>query len=82
MTVMAAALLLAGCSRSPEAAAVSTNADMVADRLEAEAKNMDALAETTTNQAAAEALQNASSGLDAAADNVRDAADAKVDNMR
>jgi hypothetical protein len=81
--VLAAAGLMsvAACSKSPEAAAVENNGDMLADNMEMQADNMDAMADNTSNAAAAATLENAADNMNAAADNVRDAADAKADNM-
>ena len=72
---------LGACNKSPEAAAVENNADMVADNLEATADNLEDAADATTNGSAEAVLDNAADNMNAAADNVRDAADAKVDNM-
>jgi hypothetical protein len=82
--VLAAAGLMsvAACNKSPEAAAVENNADMLADNMEMSADNMEAAADNTSNAAAAATLENAADNMNAAADNVRDAADAKADNMQ
>ena len=72
---------VAACHKSPEAAAVENNADMLADNLESQADNMDAMADNASNGVAAAAMENASDNLDAAASNVRDAGEEKADNL-
>ena len=81
--VLAAAGLMsvATCSKSPEAAAVENNADMLADNMEMQADNLDAMADNTSNATAEAVLENKADNINAAADNVRDAAEAKADNM-
>ncbi|WP_375404744.1 hypothetical protein [uncultured Sphingomonas sp.] len=74
-------LPLAACSRSPEATAVQVNADMLADDLEAQADNMEALAEDAANADAAAAIEGASANLAAEADNVRDVAEDAAQNL-
>jgi hypothetical protein len=49
--------------------------------MEAQADNIDALADNTSNASAAAALENVADNTNAAADNVRDAAEAKADNL-
>ena len=53
--VLAAAGLMsvAACTKSPEAAAVENNADMLADNMEMQADNLEAVADNTSNSAAA-----------------------------
>lgn len=82
--VLAAAGLmsLAACHKSPEAAAVENNADMLADNMEMQADNMDAMADNSSNGMAAGMMENAADNMNAMADNVRDAADKKADNMQ
>ena len=74
-------LPLAACSRSPEAAAVEVNADMLADDLEAQADNMEALVESAANADAAAAIEGASENLATEADNVRDVAEDVARNL-
>ncbi|MGN6278658.1 MAG: hypothetical protein ACTHM8_08035 [Sphingomonas sp.] len=80
--VAAAGLMtLAACNKSPEAAAVENNGDMVADNMDATADNMSAMADNTSNAMASDQLDNAADNMHDAADNVRDNADAVADNM-
>ncbi len=81
--VLAAAGLMsvAACNKSPEAAAVENNADMLADNMEAQADNIDALADNTSNATAEAVLENKADNINSAADNVRDAGEAKADNL-
>jgi hypothetical protein len=78
---IAAAVLVAACSESPEAVSVENRADMLARDLEAQADNMEALADATANAATEAALENAADGLDEAADNVRDSAEDVAANL-
>ena len=81
--ILAAAGLmsLAACNKSPEAAAVENNADMIADNYEATADNLSAMADNTSNATAEAVLDNSADHLNAVADNVRDAGEAKADNV-
>jgi hypothetical protein len=74
-------LPLAACSRSPEATAVEVNADMLADNLEAQADELEALAGNAANADAAAAIEGASENLAADADNVRDVAEDVARNL-
>lgn len=65
----------AGCSRQPETSAATTNAEVIADQLEAKANNYAMMADQSTNSAAALALENASVSLDEQSANLRVAAD-------
>jgi hypothetical protein len=77
--VMAGLLALPACSESPERAAAVTNADQLARELEAQADNMEALADDAADANTAALIEQASENLEAAADNVRDAADEASD---
>lgn len=82
--VLAAAGLMsvAACNdKTPAADNVIANAELVSDNLTATADNLVAVADNTTNGAAAAAIGNAADQLNAAASNVREAADAKVENL-
>ncbi len=74
-------LPLAACSQSPEATAVEVNADMLADDLEAQAANLEALAGNAADADAAAAIESASENLEADAGNVRDAAEDVARNL-
>ena len=74
-------LPLAACSRSPEATAVEVNADMLADNLEAQADELEALAGNAADADAVAAIEDASENLAADADNVRDVAEDMARNL-
>jgi hypothetical protein len=82
--VAAAAGLLSvsACSKSPEAAAVENNAEMMQDALDNAADNLEAMADESANAAAAESMENQADTLEQASDNVGAAAEAKIDNMQ
>ena len=82
--ILAAAGLMtvAACHKSPEAAAVENNADMLADNMEMQADNMDAMADNTSNVTAAAVMSNAADNMNAMASNVRDDAKAETKNMQ
>lgn len=81
--VAAAAGLLsvAACTKTPEQEAVLNNAEVVADNLEATADNLEAISNTTLDPTAKDSAEAGAENLNAAASNVRDAADAKADNL-
>ncbi|WP_241656509.1 hypothetical protein [Sphingomonas oligophenolica] len=81
--VLAAAGLMsvAACSKSPEAAAVENNGDMMADNMEMQADNMMDMSNTTMDPTAKDNTEAMAENMDDAADNVRDAAEEKADNM-
>jgi uncharacterized lipoprotein YajG len=82
LAVAATGLLsLAACSKSPEAQAVANNAEMMQDALDNAADNLEAMADDTSNTAAAASMENQAEALKQASENVGDAADAKIDNM-
>jgi len=73
---------LAGCGKSPEAQSVANNADMLQEALDAQADNLEAMADNSANAAAAAMIENQADALKQASDNVGEAADATIDNMR
>lgn len=81
--VAAAAGLMsvAACTKTPEQEAVLNNAEVVADNLEMTADNLEAVSNTTLDPTAKDGAEAAAENLEATASNVRDAADAKADNM-
>ncbi len=82
MTIILAAaglMSLAACNKSPEAAAVLNNADVIADNLSAQADNLSDQADALGNNAS-DAVSNAAASLDNAADTIRAEAKAKADN--
>lgn len=74
-------LSLAACAKSPEAQAVANNAEMMQDALDNAADNLEAMADDTSNAAAAASMENQADALEQASENVGDAADARIDNM-
>lgn len=62
MRVVLAALLLplAGCGESPQEATIESNAAALQARLEAQADNMEAMADAAADRNAAEAIEDAS----------------------
>lgn len=80
--IVAVGLLpLVACSASPEATAVEANADMLAENLEAQADELEALAKNVADADAAAAIEGASENLAADADNVRDVAEDVARNL-
>jgi hypothetical protein len=76
LLVAAAAGLMsvAACSKSPEAASVENNTDMMAD-------NMDAMSNTTANPFSEDNAEAVAENINSAADNVRDAGEDAAKNM-
>lgn len=71
---------LAACNKTPEAAAIENNADMVADNIDMTADNVADMSNTTMNPGAEDNAEATAENLHDTADNVRDAGDAAADN--
>jgi hypothetical protein len=69
-------------SKSPEAAAVENNADMMADNMDAAADNISAMADNSSNTMASDMMSNAADNMHDSADNVRDEGKATAKNMQ
>lgn len=75
-------LALGACDKkTPEAAAIENSGEMMADNMEAQADQMDAMADNTSNEMASDMMENKADGMNAEADNVREAADDKADKV-
>ncbi|PKP91846.1 MAG: hypothetical protein CVT77_10875 [Alphaproteobacteria bacterium HGW-Alphaproteobacteria-16] len=62
-------MALAACTSEP---AANNTAENVAEALEADADNMEMMADNATNEVVEAALENQADALDAAADNIAD----------
>ena len=81
--VLVVGLATVGCGKSPEKQAIADNATILQHALEAEADNMEALADNATEPAVEQAYQNVADNLQAAKSEVRkDANHAKRDLKR
>ncbi len=76
LVLIAGLVSLTACRQTPEASAIDHNAAMIADSLERQADNMEAMAGNVADPNMSDALENAADRLDDVKDNVADAADA------
>ncbi len=82
LVLVAAGLVsLAACNKNPEAAAIENNAEMMADGIDNNAAIMDDMADNSSNAVAADMMANNADAMRDTADNVRDAGEAKADNV-